>query len=105
MQRRNLILLTIFGFFVLASGFVLYRSFSSRPLTFTPTVVSTDDVQTRSEVEGLKIKIHRAVGTVDTGGELEQLTQDPQFKTLTVSPAQNLDIGAYGRTNPFLPVK
>lgn len=105
MQRRNLILIIVFALLMLASAFLLYRSFSSQPLTFAPATVSSDDVRTRSEVESLKVKIHRAVGTVGIGGLLEQLTQGSQFKTLTPETPQNIDIGVYGRTNPFLPVK
>lgn len=105
MQRRNLILLIIFAFFVLASAFVLYRSFNASPITLVPTTVSSDDIQTRAEVEALKIKIQKAVGTIDAGGDLEQLTTDSQFKTLAPEPPVGTDIGTYGRTNPFLPVK
>lgn len=105
MQRRNLILLLTLVFFVLASAFLLYRSFNANPLTLAPMTVSSDDIQTRAEVEALKIKIHKAVGTVEAGGDLERLTADPQFKTLMAETPVTTDIGVYGRTNPFLPVQ
>lgn len=105
MERRNIILIGVLAALVLSSAFLLYRSFNAQPLTITPVSVSDEDVQRQSEAEALKQKMHRAIKIVDPGGAFDLLTQSKQFIDLSADAIRRIEIGSYGRPNPFLPVQ
>ena len=103
MKKKNSILIASFITLVLASGLLLYRSFSQRPIAFITKQASDQDSAIRNQVEQLKVKITSAIKVVDSGGKLDELLQGEQYQTLTDESIREIVVGQYGRENPFVP--
>ncbi len=104
-MQKNKILLIVFVLLLASSALVLYRGFSSQPLTevLAPPTVSSNDVVALSQAEAVKSKITKAINKIDTGGPLDALIDNAQFQDLITTTTAPTIIGSYGRANPFLP--
>ena len=103
MKKKQIILIIVFVALVLSSGFLLYRSYNSKPLRLIEASVSGRDVEIRNQVEAIKIKIHKAIKNVDAGGSLDELLESSQFQEFSSEIPRPIILGSYGRANPFVP--
>ena len=103
MDKKNIILVAVLITMLGATGMLLYRAYSNRPLSLVTPTVSDDDVIIRNQIDSLDVKIKKAVKKIDTGGSLDELINSQQFQELSSDSIRPIIIGNYGRINPFLP--
>ena len=103
-MNRDKILLAIVIIMFTASAWVLWDNYRAQPALPVQSDDVSEQASSQARVRALQSNIRRGLNEFQPEGLWQELAADEQYQSLSREALVDIEIGAYGRPNPFIPV-